>query len=128
MSTSVVEGTTAQFTCQVEGNPKPKIAWLKDNKPLMAGTRFQTYFDQPSKTAVLRINDVCKEDQGYYTCVVDNALNSDRSTATLQVIPENKVDQRSYVETDAFKYLTPENKQLRTANKENDRRTSGVDR
>ncbi len=25
MSTSVVEGATAQFTCQVEGNPKPKV-------------------------------------------------------------------------------------------------------
>ena len=25
MSASVVEGTTAQFSCQVEGNPKPKV-------------------------------------------------------------------------------------------------------
>lgn len=94
----------------------------------MAGPRFSTYFDQTSKTAVLRVKDVCKEDQGYYTCIVDNALNSDRSTATLQVIPETKIDQRSYVETDAFKYLTPENKQLRTANKDIDRPTSGVER
>jgi hypothetical protein len=93
----------------------------------MSGTRFSTHFDQASKTTILRINDVCKEDQGYYTCIVDNTLNSDRSTATLQVIPESKIDQRSYVETDAFKYLTPENKQLLTANKENNRRTSGVD-
>lgn len=93
----------------------------------MSGTRFQTYFDQASKTAVLRIQDVCKEDQGYYTCIVDNTLNSDQSTATLQVIPESKIDQRSYVETDAFKYLAPENKQLRTPNKDKDRPTSGVD-
>ena len=128
MSTSVVEGGTATFTCQVEGSPKPKVAWLKDNKPLMAGTRFQTYFDQGSKTAVLRIADISKEDQGYYTCIVDNPFNSDRSTATLQVTPETKVDQRSYVETDAFKYLAPENKQLRTPNKDTDRPTSGVDR
>ncbi len=102
-----------------------KIAWLKDNKPLMSGPRFQTYFDQPSKTAVLRIADVSKDDQGYYTCIVDNTFNSDQSTATLQVIPESTVDQRSYVEIDAFKYLTPENKQARTAI---DRPTSGVDR
>ncbi|CAF0838305.1 unnamed protein product, partial [Adineta ricciae] len=127
MSSAVVEGETAQFTCQVDGNPKPKVAWLKDSKPLMAGPRFSTYYDQATKTAVLRVKDVCKEDQGYYTCVVDNSMNSDRSTATLQVVPETKVDQRSYVETDAFKYLTPENKQLRTANKSTDRVTSGVD-
>ncbi|CAF4610426.1 unnamed protein product, partial [Rotaria sp. Silwood1] len=127
LSTSVVEGTVAQFTCQVEGNPKPKIAWLKDNKPLMSGTRFTTYFDQTTKTAVLRITDVCKEDQGYYTCIVDNPLNSDRSTATLQVVPEVKVDQRSYVETDAFKYLAQENKQRLTVNKDVDRSTSGVE-
>jgi len=25
MNTSVVEGAPAQFTCQVEGNPKPKV-------------------------------------------------------------------------------------------------------
>ncbi|CAF1249473.1 unnamed protein product, partial [Adineta ricciae] len=126
-SSAVVEGETAQFTCQVDGNPKPKVAWLKDSKPLMAGPRFSTYYDQATKTAVLRVKDVCKEDQGYYTCVVDNSMNSDRSTATLQVVPETKVDQRSYVETDAFKYLTPENKQLRTANRSTDRVTSGVD-
>jgi hypothetical protein len=94
----------------------------------MSGTRFQTYFDQASKTAVLRITDISKDEQGYYTCIVDNAFNSDQSTATLQVIPETKIDQRSYVETDAFKYLAPENKQLRTANKETDRPTSGVER
>ena len=29
MSTSVVEGDTAQFTCQVEGNPKPKVRKIK---------------------------------------------------------------------------------------------------
>ena len=94
----------------------------------MSGSRFTTHFDQGSKTAVLRITDVSKEDQGYYTCVVDNQLNSDRSTATLQVTPESKIDQRSYVETDAFKYLAPESKQPRTANKGPDRPTSGVDR
>ena len=92
----------------------------------MAGPRFQNYFDQGSKTAVLRIADISKDDQGYYTCIVDNPFNSDQSTATLQVIPETKVDQRSYVETDAFKYLTPENKQLRAPNKDTDR--PGVDR
>lgn len=105
-----------------------KIAWLKDNKPLMSGTRFSTYFDQATKTAILRINDVSKDDQGYYTCIVDNALNSDRSTATLQVLPETKVDQRSFVETDAFKYLTPENKQRLVSEKEYDKLKSGVDR
>ena len=128
MNTTVVEGGVAQFFCQVDGNPRPKVnelrrryerepplrwqvAWLKNNQPLMAGPRFNTYFDQPSHTAVLRITDVSKDDQGYYTCIVDNPLNSDRSTATLQVLPESKIDQRSYVETDAFKYLAPEKKQ-----------------
>ncbi|CAF3985915.1 unnamed protein product, partial [Rotaria magnacalcarata] len=125
MNTSILEGGTVQFSCQVEGNPKPKIAWLKDNKPLMAGKRFSTYFDQTTKTSVLRLTDVCKDDQGYYTCIVDNPLNSDQSTATLQVIPEAKIDQRSYVETDAFKYLTPENRQRITSNKDYDR--SGVE-
>ena len=94
----------------------------------MAGPRFNTYFDQPSRTAVLRISDVSKDDQGYYTCIVDNPLNSDRSTATLQVLPESKIDQRSYVEVDAFKYLAPEKKQGRIGSQDTDRMTSGVDR
>jgi hypothetical protein len=29
MSTSIVEGETAQFTCQVEGHPKPKVRKTK---------------------------------------------------------------------------------------------------
>ena len=28
MSISTMEGSTAQFTCQVEGNPKPKVRKL----------------------------------------------------------------------------------------------------
>ncbi|CAF4638255.1 unnamed protein product, partial [Rotaria magnacalcarata] len=44
----------------------------------MAGKRFSTYFDQTTKTSVLRLTDVCKDDQGYYTCIVDNPLNSDQ--------------------------------------------------
>jgi hypothetical protein len=104
-----------------------QIAWLKDNRPLMAGPRFTTYFDQPSRTAVLRINDVSKDDQGYYTCVADNPLNSDRSTATLQVVSDTKIDQRSYVEPDAFKFLTPENKKLRMGVANDHKNTSGVE-
>lgn len=34
MSTSVVEGTTAQFTCQVEGNPKPKVKSFEINQTI----------------------------------------------------------------------------------------------
>ena len=92
----------------------------------MAGPRFTTYFDQATKTGVLRINDVSKDDQGYYTCIVDNPLNSDRSTALLQVIPESKIDQRSYVDTEAFKYLSTE-KKPRTASKDTDYTQSGVE-
>lgn len=91
----------------------------------MVGPRFTTYFDQPTRTAVLRINDVSREDQGYYTCIVENPLNSDRSTATLQVIPDNKIDQRSYVDVEAFKYLTTE-KQPSTI-KDTNRGPAGVD-
>jgi hypothetical protein len=32
MNTSVVEGAPAQFTCQVEGNPKPKVKTFEKSK------------------------------------------------------------------------------------------------
>ena len=34
-----VEGSRCRFSCQVQGNPEPKITWLRHGKPIDTGYR-----------------------------------------------------------------------------------------
>ena len=62
MSIVVNETSTASFQCEVEGNPQPRVSWLKDNSSLTANKRIM-----PLRGG-LQINDVSLEDGGMYTC------------------------------------------------------------
>ncbi|XP_022802122.1 peroxidasin homolog [Stylophora pistillata] len=73
------ETGTASFQCEVEGNPQPKVTWLKDNSTLLANERIV-----PSREGLM-INDVRSEDGGMYTCVARNILGMTKSLAELTV-------------------------------------------
>ena len=79
MSIVVNETGTASFQCEIEGNPQPRITWLKDNSSLTAHKRIM-----PSRGG-LQINDVSLEDGGMYTCVARNILGMTTSLAELFV-------------------------------------------
>ena len=79
MSIVVNETSTASFQCEVEGNPQPKVTWLKDNSSLTANKRIM-----PLRGG-LQINDVSLEDGGMYTCVARNILGMTTSLAELFV-------------------------------------------
>ncbi|XP_022777457.1 uncharacterized protein LOC111318856, partial [Stylophora pistillata] len=78
-STVVNETGTASFQCEVEGNPQPKVTWLKDNSSLPVNKRII-----PSDAGLL-INDVTSNDGGMYTCVAKNILGRMKSLAELSV-------------------------------------------
>ena len=75
----VNETGTASFQCEVEGNPEPKVTWLKDNSSLLADKRVV------SSSGGLMITYVTSQDDGMYTCVGRNILGVISSVATLSV-------------------------------------------
>ena len=79
MSMVVNESGTASFQCETEGNPEPKVTWLKQNSNLVADKRVV-----PSPGGLM-ITDVTSKDQGRYTCVAKNILGEVTSSANLSV-------------------------------------------
>ena len=74
----------ASFQCEVRGNPKPEVTWLKQNSSLFADKRILT-----SHGGVL-ITDVTSQDGGIYTCSAKNILGVVTSSATLTVQGEKR--------------------------------------
>ena len=79
MSMVVNETGTASFQCAVEGNPEPKVTWLKQNSSLLADKRVV-----PSHGGLM-ITDVTSQDEGTYTCAARSILGEIKSSATLFV-------------------------------------------
>ena len=73
------ESGTASFQCKVEGNPEPKVTWLKQNSSIPADKRVM------SSRGGLMITGVKSQDEGMYTCVAGNILGEVTSSATLSV-------------------------------------------
>ena len=79
MSMVVNESGTASFQCQVEGNPEPKVTWVKQNSSLPVDKRVV-----PSRGGLM-ITDVMSQDEGMYACVARNILGEVTSSAELTV-------------------------------------------
>ncbi|NXA35792.1 OBSCN protein, partial [Eudromia elegans] len=78
-----VDGEDAQFTCTIEGEPRPQISWYKDGALLTDTTKYQTFNEPRSGILVLLIKNPSREDMGYYECELVNTLGSAKSGADL---------------------------------------------
>ncbi|NXW44878.1 OBSCN protein, partial [Nyctiprogne leucopyga] len=78
-----VEGEDAQFTCTVEGAPRPQIRWYKDGLLLKDTSKYQTFSEPRSGIIVLVIKNPSNEDMGHYECELMNRLGSAKSGAEL---------------------------------------------
>ena len=79
MSMVVNETGTASFQCQVEGNPEPKVTWLKKNTSLLVDKRIV-----PSRGGLV-IADLTSQDDGMYTCIARNTLGVMKASSALHV-------------------------------------------
>ena len=79
VSIVVNETGTASFQCEVEGNPHPKVTWLRENSSLLADKRVV-----PTAGGLV-INGVTLKDDGTYTCEARNILGVMTSLARLTV-------------------------------------------
>ncbi|NXI44724.1 OBSCN protein, partial [Galbula dea] len=78
-----VEGEDAQFTCTIEGAPRPQIRWYKDGVLLKDTAKYQTFSEPRSGIIVLVVKNPSNEDMGHYECELTNRLGSAKSGAEL---------------------------------------------
>ncbi|NXX36656.1 OBSCN protein, partial [Nicator chloris] len=79
----LVEGEDVQFTCTVEGAPRPQIRWYKDGVLLKDTSKYQTFNEPRSGIVVLVVKNPSNEDMGHYECELTNRLGSAKSGAEL---------------------------------------------
>ncbi|NXO42072.1 OBSCN protein, partial [Locustella ochotensis] len=79
----LVEGEDVQFTCTVEGAPRPQIRWYKDGVLLKDTSKYQTFSEPRSGIVVLVVKNPSNEDMGHYECELTNRLGSAKSGAEL---------------------------------------------
>ncbi|XP_066527565.1 leucine-rich repeats and immunoglobulin-like domains protein 1 [Hoplias malabaricus] len=78
---SVVVGETVALQCKALGSPPPRISWLRGDEPLRPSERH--HFTPGNQLLV--IGSASLEDAGRYTCVMSNALGTERVHCRLNV-------------------------------------------
>lgn len=84
----VEEGTTVLFSCKVDGDPFPSIAWMSSRRSVVSPTgRIRVL---PNGTLEVRFAQV--QDSGAYHCLAGNAAGNDSLTVGLYVkgVPRNQ--------------------------------------
>jgi hemicentin len=73
---SVKEGEQARFECEFDGNPSPKVTWLRDGKPLTAKDAFDVKTDITTGKSVLTIHQATPKHSGPITLRLDNSVGT----------------------------------------------------
>ncbi|ELT91013.1 hypothetical protein CAPTEDRAFT_109753, partial [Capitella teleta] len=79
----VKEGKTAEFTCQVKGEPTPDLTWFIDDKEVKPEGRYT--ITEKNQLIVFQVKDVTPEDVGKYTVIAKNPLGEATCSANLEV-------------------------------------------
>ncbi|XP_069103060.1 protogenin B-like [Argopecten irradians] len=81
-SVQYVPAHSTRFQCEVSGNPRPRVQWLRNATKIMPAANHQI-----KENNDLVITGTVPEDSGYYQCVVENAVDYDMRTARLLILP-----------------------------------------
>ena len=73
---TVKEGQPAQFDCEFDGNPTPKVSWLRDGKPLTPKDGFDIKTDTATGKSVLTINQATPKHAGPITLRIENSVGT----------------------------------------------------
>lgn len=98
----ITEGEPIRLTCKVDGYPKPKITWSKNNEPIPASTRYTSNYDFNTCMANLVILDARPDDIGTYLMFAENIAGTDQSTCETFVLKTVIVDDRPLIDPQAF--------------------------
>ncbi|XP_064644892.1 neogenin-like isoform X12 [Lineus longissimus] len=72
-----------QFDCEVSGNPKPTIQWIKNGDIIIPNDYFQIIDSQS-----LRILGLVNSDEGIYQCVAENSAGNVQASAQLIIVQQ----------------------------------------
>ncbi|XP_071373120.1 hemicentin-1, partial [Centroberyx affinis] len=78
---TVLVNKTTQLECHVDGNPAPKITWLKDSQPISSDGSHRIL----SNGRTLQVLTAQVSDTGRYVCVADNVAGSADKSFNLNV-------------------------------------------
>uniref|UniRef100_A0A0K8VP60 Titin n=2 Tax=Bactrocera latifrons TaxID=174628 RepID=A0A0K8VP60_BACLA len=78
-NTVVREGESVVLTTQIVGNPRPKVTWYKDGKPITKNTK------SDKDTHTLTLISPKAPESGEYTVKAENPLGSVETTANLTI-------------------------------------------
>ena len=82
---SVLEGTNMQFSCKVNGIPKPSVAWFRHNDVAPLQNSSATVMTQSGQTFRLSILNISLNDQGRFKCVASSKFGTHSKDAELLV-------------------------------------------
>jgi len=80
---TIDEGATATLECQVIGQPDPAVRWYKEGRPLSASQKVEIR-KQDGRVRLI-LYGVKEQDSGRYTCIAQNHLGENSSSANLIV-------------------------------------------
>ncbi|KAL3854884.1 hypothetical protein ACJMK2_014120 [Sinanodonta woodiana] len=79
----ISSGETAKFKASFEGSLQTKLSWSKDGTTLVANKKYKMY--RENEYFILEVVEAALEDQGVYTCTIQNSAGSAEVTADLEV-------------------------------------------
>ncbi len=80
-----LEGSTAVLGCSFDGEPQPIATWTHKNKELKLNEKFSIDYEPISKSSILSIKNLSKQDEGTYIVTIKNIHGSENTPVSLLV-------------------------------------------
>ncbi|CAL1540809.1 unnamed protein product, partial [Lymnaea stagnalis] len=81
--TTIRDGEGLSLECEIEGNPRPQISWIRDGIEIFDSQDFQ--ISMIGSHCKLQISEIYPEDEGKYSCKAVNNLGEAISTCYVSV-------------------------------------------
>jgi titin len=83
----LTEGTDAILQCNVIGNPKPRVTWFKNGRPVSQNGTDRISMSYRGSLTLLKISSVTADDSAEYTLLADNSYGKAQNSARIEVFP-----------------------------------------